>query len=136
MDLDQARQFVRSNHRAVLATGTSSGRVQQTPVLVAVDDEGRFTISSRETAYKVRNLRADPWAQVCVFTDKFFGQWIFIEGTAEVVSLPDAMPLLEDYYRNTAGEHDDWDAYREAMREQKRVLVRIHGHRAGPDRRG
>ncbi len=48
---------------AVLATRTATG-IQQSPVLVAVDESGRFVISSRETAYKTKNLRRDPWAQV------------------------------------------------------------------------
>jgi PPOX class probable F420-dependent enzyme len=85
MDLDRAREFMREHHRAVLANRRPKGGIQQSPVLVNVDDEGRAIISSRETAYKVRNLRADPWAQLCVFTDRFFGEWIWAEGTAEIV---------------------------------------------------
>jgi PPOX class probable F420-dependent enzyme len=136
MDLDAARGFVRTHHRAVLATRTRDGGVQQSPVVVAVDDDGRFVVSSRETAYKVKNLRRDAWAQLCAFTDDFFGDWVFVEGSAEVVSLPDAMDPLVDYYRRVAGEHDDWDAYRSAMQEQQRVLIRVEGRHAGPDRQG
>src|SRR5262249_53539776 len=73
VDLDQARAFMREHHRAVLATRPVGGGIQQSPVLVNVDGEGRAIISSRETAYKVRNLRHDPWAQACVVTDGFFG---------------------------------------------------------------
>ena len=98
MDLDRARDFVRSNHRAVLATRTPDG-IQQSPVLVGVDEEGRLIVSSRETAYKTRNLRRDPWAQLCVLNNGFFGDWLYVEGEAEVVSLPEAMEPLVDYYR-------------------------------------
>lgn len=91
MDLAEARAFLHKNHRGVLATRRGSGRIQQSPVLVNVDGEGRAIISSRETAYKVRNLRRDPWAQACVFTDSFVGQWLFVEGSAQVLSLPEAM---------------------------------------------
>lgn len=136
MDLDRARDFVRTHHRAVLATRTRDGGVQQSPVVVGVDDDGRLVVSSRETAYKVKNLRRDPWAQLCVFTDTFFGDWVVVTGTAEVVSLPEAMEPLVDYYRGLSGEHDDWDAYRSAMQEQRRVLVRIEPAHAGPDRQG
>jgi PPOX class probable F420-dependent enzyme len=136
MDLDKARTFVKTHHRAVLATRTTDDRVQQTPVLVAVDAEGRFVVSSRETAYKTRNLRRDPRAQLCVFTDRFFGDWVSIEGDAEVVSLPDALDGLVEYYRRTAGEHHDWDDYRAAMERDRRVLIRITAHRVGPDRQG
>jgi PPOX class probable F420-dependent enzyme len=136
MDLDEARQFVRRNHHAVLATRTPDGGVQQSPVLVGVDAEGRFVVSSRETAFKTRNLRHDPWAQLCVLNDRFFGPWILVEGSAEVVPLPDAMEPLVDYYRALSGEHEDWDEYREAMRRDRRVLIRVSATRVGPERRG
>ena len=127
---------MRHNHRAVLATRFPSGRIQQTPVLVNVDAEGRAIISSRETAYKTRNLRRDPWAQVCVFNDGFYGDWLWVEGRAEVVSLPEAMELLVDYSKRFPNPADDWDAYRERMERERRVLLRIELERAGPDRQG
>jgi PPOX class probable F420-dependent enzyme len=136
MDLDRARDFVRANHRGVLATRRPDGGIQQTPVLATVDAEGRVVISTRETAYKTRYLRRDPWAQVCVFTNRFFGEWIVVEGSAEVVSLPEAMEPLIEYYKSFPGENPDWDDYRERMRRERRVLVRITLERAGPDRRG
>jgi PPOX class probable F420-dependent enzyme len=136
MDLDQARDFVRSHHRAVLATRRSSGGIQQTPVAVGIDDEGHLVVSSREGAYKTRNLRRDPWAQLCVFTDRFFGEWVWVEGEVQVVSLPEAMEPLVEYYRAVAGEHPNWDEYRESMRQERRVLLRMHPHAAGPDRQG
>jgi PPOX class probable F420-dependent enzyme len=73
---DDAREFVASNHRAVLITRRSSGGLQTSPVLVGVDGEGRLVISTREGAYKTRNLRRDPNAVLCVFSDRFFGPWI------------------------------------------------------------
>ena len=135
MDLDRARDFVRSHHRAVLATRTGNG-IQQSPVLVGVDEEGRLTVSSREPAYKVKNLRADPWAQLCVLPDGFFGEWIYVEGEAEVLSLPEAMEPLVEYYRGISGEADDWDQYRAGMEQERRVIIRITPTKAGPDRQG
>ena len=136
MDLDEARRFLREHHRGVLATRGANGRVQQSPVLVNIDGEGRAIISSRETAYKARNLRRDPWAQACVFTDRFFGPWLYIEGRAEVLSLPEAMDPLIDYYKRFPDENPDWDEYRARMERERRVLIRIELERAGPDRRG
>jgi PPOX class probable F420-dependent enzyme len=136
MELDEARGFIRENHRGVLATRRGSGRLQQSPVLATIDGEGRVVISTRETAYKTRNLRRDPWAQLCAFTDRFFGPWVFVEGSAEVVSLPEAMEPLIDYYKRFPGENPDWDDYRERMERERRVLVRITPERAGPDQQG
>jgi PPOX class probable F420-dependent enzyme len=136
MDLDAARGFLRQHHRGVLATHGADSRIQQSPVLVNIDGEGRAIISSRETAYKVRNLRRDRWAQACVFTDRFFGRWIYIEGRAEVLSLPEAMDPLIDYYKRFPDENPDWDDYRKRMERERRVLIRINLERAGPDHQG
>ena len=135
MDLDEARAFVRKHHRGVLATVRRDGRPQMSPVSVGVDDEGRPVISTRETAYKVRNVRRDPTVSLCVMSDDSW-QWIQVDGTATVISLPEAMELLVDYYRSVSGEHPDWDDYRRAMEEQRRVILRIDMERAGPDRQG
>jgi PPOX class probable F420-dependent enzyme len=136
MDLDQARTFVRDHHRAVLATRTPGGGVQQSPVLVTVDGEGRFVVSSRETAYKTRNLRLDPWAQLCVLPDGFFGDWVYVEGRVDVVSLPEAEEPLVEYYRAASGEHPDWAEYRASLHDQRRVALLLTAERAGPDRSG
>lgn len=103
------------------------------PVAAAVDDVGRVLISTRETAMKVRHLRRDPHVALCVFTETFFGEWVQVEGEAEVISLPGAMELLVDYYRRIAGEHPDWNDYRSAMEREKRVIVRFTITRAGPN---
>jgi len=136
MDLETAREFARAHHRAVIATRTPDGGIQQSPVLVTVDDDGGFAVSSRETAYKTRNLRRDPWAQLCILNEGFFGDWVYVEGTVEVVSLPEATEPLVAYYRAASGEHPDWDEYRKSLVEQRRVLLRLIAERAGPDRRG
>jgi PPOX class probable F420-dependent enzyme len=136
MDLEQARTIVREQHHAVLATMKADGTPQLSPVTVGVDAEGRVLVSTRETAYKTRHLRRDPRAFVCVLPDGFYGRWIQLAGTAEVVSLPDAMEPLVDYYRSISGEHPDWDDYRAAMERERRVMVRITLASAGPDRQG
>ena len=133
MKADEAREFIAAHHRAVLATQRADGQPQLSPVLCAVDDDGRVIISTRETAIKTKNLRRRPHASLCVLNDNFFGQWVQVEGRAEIVSLPDAMDLLVDYYRRTAGEHPDWAEYRAAMERDRRVIVRVSIDRAGPD---
>ena len=136
MGPDDAREFVASNHRAVLITRRSGGGLQTSPVLVGVDGEGMVVISTREAAYKTRNLRRDPTTVLCVFSDSFFGRWMQIEGSAQIVSLPEAMEGLVDYYRRISGEHPDWDDYRRAMQQQQRVLLRVSIDKVGPSRAG
>jgi PPOX class probable F420-dependent enzyme len=132
MSAESAQQFLRAHHQAVLATTRADGRPQISPVLCAVDAEGRILISTRETAVKTGNLRRDPCASICAFTERFFGSWIQAEGPAEVISLPDAMDLLIDYYRLVSGEHPDWSDYRAAMVRDRRVIVRVTISRVGP----
>lgn len=137
MDLDAARAFAREHHRGIMATRHPDGGIRQSPIVAAVDDAGRVVVSSRETAYKVRYLRHDPWVQLCLFTDAFFGPWVWIDGTARIVSLPEAMEPLIDYRRRFRdAEGIDWDDYRARMERERRVLIRIDLQAAGPDRTG
>ncbi len=136
MEIEEARQFLRGHHRAVMATFRRGSGLQLSPVVTTADDRGRAVVSTRETSMKAHNLRRDPRASLCVFTDRFYGPWVRVDGSAEIVSLPEAMEPLVDYYRQVAGEHEDWDEYREAMRREQRVLIRIVIERAGPDRSG
>lgn len=136
MEITRAADFLRAHHRAVLATLRADGLPQLSPVVVAVDDQNRALISTRETAIKARNLARDPRASLCVMNDRFFGEWIQAEGRAELVRQPEALDLLVDYYRRISGEHPDWDEYRDAMRRERRLIVRISLTRAGPDRSG
>ena len=123
---------MRAHHLAVLATFRRDGRPQLSPVTAGVDDDGRIEISTREPSMKVKNLRRDPRVSLCLLTRSFFGEWGQVEGTAEIVEQPAALPLLVDYYRRISGEHPDWDDYRAAMEREKRVLVRFEIERAGP----
>lgn len=136
MDIDTARDFIRRHHHGVLATYYPDGRAQLSPVLAGVDEVGHVVVSTRETATKTRNLARDPRVVLCAFTEAFFGEWILIEGRADIVHLPEAMQPLVDYYRSISGEHPDWDDYRAAMVRDRRVLVRVAITRAGPDRHG
>jgi PPOX class probable F420-dependent enzyme len=133
MDIPQALDFLRTNHRAVLATTRADGSPQLSPVTVGVDADGLVVVSTRETAAKTRNLQRDPRAWVCGFSDGFFGPWVQVAGTTEIVSLPAALDGLVAYYRSIAGEHPDWDDYRRAMTAERRVLLRITPTSAGPN---
>jgi PPOX class probable F420-dependent enzyme len=103
MDLDEAREFIRGHHRAVLATMRKDGAPQLSPVTVGVDNEGAVVVSTRATAVKTKNVRRDARAWICVLRDEFFGEFVQVEGTVEVVELPDAMDGLVEYYRSISG---------------------------------
>ena len=136
MDVGEALYFVRSNPRAVLVTRRRDGRPQTSPVTAGVADDGTVVISSRETAMKVKNLERDPAASLCVLSEAFFGPWVQVDGSVEIVQLPEAMDGLVDYYRRLSGEHPDWDDYRAAMERDRRVLLRLTVIAAGPNRSG
>ena len=132
MDIADALEFIRANSQAVLATGRRDGRPQLSPVNVVVNATGQVVLSSRATAVKVKNLRRDPYASLCVTTTAFYGDWCQVEGSVTVVDLPEAMDGLVDYFRSASGEHPDWDEYRAAMVSERRVRVVIDVERAGP----
>jgi PPOX class probable F420-dependent enzyme len=133
VEISEAVEFVRHNHRGVLAVTRSDGRTQMSPVTGTVDGDGLVVVSSRETAYKVRSLRARPYAAYCGFTGQFIGApWVQVEGAARIISLPDAMAPLVEYYRSISGEHPDWDEYRTAMRDQGKSLIRVTIDTWGP----
>jgi PPOX class probable F420-dependent enzyme len=136
MDLQDALRFLRANHRSVLVTRKRDGDPQLSPINHGVDEQGRVVISSREPAYKVRNLRRDPRASLLGLNDGFYGEWVQVDGTVELISLPEAMELLVELYRQIQGEHPDWDDYRAAMVRDQRLIIAITPTSAGPDRAG
>jgi PPOX class probable F420-dependent enzyme len=132
MDAAEALAFARKNPHAVLATMKRDRTPQLSPVLVGVDSQDRLVVSTRESAIKTLNVRRDPRAWLCVLNDRFFGNWARLSGDVEVVSLPEAMEPLVEYYRSISGEHPDWDDYRTAMIKQRRCLIRVTPTKAGP----
>jgi PPOX class probable F420-dependent enzyme len=131
-----ALEFIRNNGRVILATQRRDGTPQLSPVLATVDADDRVVVSTRETAIKTQNLRRNPHASLCVINERFFGEWHTVDGTVEIVSLPEAMEPLLDYYRRSVGEHPDWDDYRAAMERERRVLLRLTVERSGPTKQG
>jgi|SRR5215471_3275913 len=137
IDLVRARKFLAEHHHAVLATRKKNGAVQMSPVTSGLDAQDRVIISSRETAYKVRNLRRDPGASVCVFTAAFHGGgWVQINGAAEVVSLPQALDGLIYLQHQVYGEHKSWPEFRDRMERERRVIICVMIESVGPSRRG
>lgn len=137
MEIGQAHEFLKNNHWGVLATRRKNGGLQMSPVTVGLDGEGRAVISSRETAYKVNNLRRDPRAAVCAFTNTFHsGGWVQVSGSAEILSLPHALDTLIHLHRQAYGEHKNWPDFHDRMAREKRVIIRITIEGVGPKVRG
>lgn len=129
---EQLLDFLRPRHRSVLITHKMSGGLQISPVTAGVDDEGRIVIATYPQRAKAANVRRDPHVSLCVLSDDFNGAYVQIDGTAEVLDLPDALEPLVEYFRCISGEHPDWDEYRDAMRRQGKSLIRITIDEWGP----
>jgi PPOX class probable F420-dependent enzyme len=137
VEIDRAKEFLTNNHYGVLATRRKNGDLQMSPVTCGLDSEGRAIISSRETAYKVNNLRRDPRAALCAFSKTFHGEgWVQVSGKAEIISLPQALDTLVYLQRQAYGEHNSWPAFHERMAREKRVIIRINIETVGPKVRG
>ena len=129
MEISDAIDFVRTHDRTVLSTRRKDGSPQMSAVNAGVVD-GLICISSRAMLAKVRNLRRDPRVSLLALMEGFYGGWVQIDGTAEIVDQPAALDLLVDVYRAIRGEHPDWNEYREAMVRDERVVIRVTPARA------
>ncbi|MFF8729941.1 PPOX class F420-dependent oxidoreductase [Streptomyces sp. NPDC015171] len=124
--------FVRPRHRALLITRRADGSPQASPLTCGVDDSGRIVVSTYPERAKTRNARRDSRVSLVVLSDEWNGPWAQIDGTAEVIGPPDSVEPLVEYYRNIAGEHPDWDEYRQAMIKQGKSIIRVTPHHWGP----
>lgn len=124
------RDLLADTRIGVLATIKASGMPQLSPVTPHYDrDADVILVSIAEGRAKTSNLRRDPRAALEV-TDASGYTWATAEGTATLIG-PGSDPngpevdALVDYYRQAAGEHPDWDEYRRAMVDDRRVLLRL-----------
>ncbi|MBQ0895924.1 PPOX class F420-dependent oxidoreductase [Micromonospora sp. U56] len=132
VDRDALIDFIRPRHRVLLMTTRSDGRPQSSPVSFGVDAEGRLVISTYPERAKAANIRRDPRVSACVLSDDWDGPWVQVDGTAEVLDLPDALEPLVQYFRGISGEHPDWNEYRQAMVRQGKSLIRVTIESWGP----
>ncbi|MEX1043997.1 MAG: PPOX class F420-dependent oxidoreductase [Acidimicrobiia bacterium] len=136
VDRPELEAFVRPRHHGVLLTTRRDGRPQASLVTMGLDGEGRIVVSTYPERAKTHNLRRNPTASMVVLSDDFGGEWVQVDGTAEIIDLPEALDPLVEYFRVISGEHPDWDEYREAMTRQGKCLIRITIERWGPIAKG
>lgn len=128
MDIAKALQFASATSNGVAIALKRDGRPQASNVTYLVDgDVIRF--SATEARAKIRNLRRDTRLSFYVGAADF-GSYVVLEGDATVTppatSTDDAtVDALVDVYRRIAGEHPDWQDYREAMVTDRRVVVTL-----------
>jgi PPOX class probable F420-dependent enzyme len=132
VDKEELLAFLRERHHMILLTWRRGGGVQGSPVTAGVDAEGRIVISTYPARAKAANVARQPTASVIVLSEDFNGPWVQVDGGAELITLPDALEPLVDYFRSISGEHPDWAEYRSAMTAQGKALIRITPTRWGP----
>jgi PPOX class probable F420-dependent enzyme len=132
VDREALIDFLRCRHKMVLLTPRADGGMQGSPVTAGVDSEGRVVISTYPERAKAANVARHGKASVVVLSDDFGGPWMQVDGDAELLTLPDALDPLVEYFRSISGEHPDWDEYRRAMQDQGKALIRITPTRWSP----
>jgi len=125
-------EFIRPRHRMIVITQRADGSPQASPVTGGVDDSGRIVISTYPERAKAKNARKRPDVSVVVLSDDFNDPWVQVDGTCEVLDVPDGLDAFVEYFRNISGEHPDWAEYRQAMVDQGKCLMRITPTRWGP----
>jgi PPOX class probable F420-dependent enzyme len=119
-DLD----FVRPHRHAVMITRRKSGDLQTSVVTAVAGPDGQVWVWSRRGTAKIANLTRDPRATLCI-VDEGWHNWTHVDATVAIVHQPEALPLLDDYYRHRHGhEHPNWDEWRQRMLAEGRVLFK------------
>jgi PPOX class probable F420-dependent enzyme len=137
---DALLKLLQTHDGGVLATLRGNGRPQLSNVNHHYyPEEGIIRVSVVEGRAKTANLRRDPRVAYHVTSDDRWA-WTVVEGVAELsptaADRQDAtVEELITLYRDVRGEHPDWEDYRRAMVEDRRIVLRIHiGHVYGQSR--
>jgi PPOX class probable F420-dependent enzyme len=127
---DKLLAVISNNKLGVLATIKQDGRPQLSNVSYHFDPRNQTVEASiTEPRAKTRNMRRDPRASLHVSCDDGWS-YAVAEGTA-ILTPPAASPhddtveALIALYRNIAGEHPDWDDYRRAMVDDRRLVMTL-----------
>ena len=129
MEIADGLEYVRQRQQGVLVTLKRDGRPQLSNIVYRVTDDGTIQISVTADRAKTNNLQRDGRASLHVTADDFWSYCV-IDGDAELMP-PAASPddatadAMVEYYRAMQGDHPDWSEYRQAMVDDRRLLVTI-----------
>ena len=136
MDIADAQEFLRHNHHGVLVARKRDDSLQMTLVSPVMGDDGRVTITARESTYKVKNIRRNPQVSLLVYGEKFNGSnYIQVDGKAEVIAQPQVMDIVLDWHRQIRGEPASWDEIRKKTLAEGRIAIRLTIEKVGPQKR-
>lgn len=144
---DELDSFLADKHHWILLTRRRDGRPQMSMVTGGLMADGRLGVASYPSRAKVKNVRRDPAVSVLAMGESFHHPWVQVNGTAEVLDVPDQLPAdggasdpalagFIEYFRCISGEHSDWDDYRQAMVDQGKSLISIEITDWGPISKG
>ncbi|MCP9270799.1 PPOX class F420-dependent oxidoreductase [Mycolicibacterium arenosum] len=127
---DKLLALISGNTLGVLVTVKRDGRPQLSNVVYHFDSRAvAIEVSVTEPRAKTRNLRRDPRASLYVRSDD---GWAYAVAEGDAILTPpaaaphdDTVEALVALYRNISGEHSDWDDYRRAMVDDRRVLLTL-----------
>lgn len=136
VDRAELEVFIRPRHHGVLLTTRRDDWPQSSLVTVGLGHNGDILVASYPERIKCINIRRNPRASMTVMSDAFNDEWVHVDGHAKVIDLPEALDGLVEYFEVIKGEHDDWEAYRQAMIDQGKVLIRLQIERWGPISKG
>src|SRR3954467_12077299 len=87
-------EFLRPRHRGMLATTRRDGRPQLSPVTCGLDPDGHIVVSTYPDRAKARNAPLAPRVSIVVQSDDWSGEYVQVDGSAEVLDMPDALDGL------------------------------------------
>src|SRR4051795_3048974 len=99
-DREGLLEFLPARSHPALLTPRGGGGPQLSPVTYGVDAQGRVVVSTYPQRAKVVNARREPAVSLCVLSADFDGPWVQVDGSAEVLDLPEALEPLVEYFRS------------------------------------
>ncbi len=134
MGLTDALRLARTRPLSVLVTIRANTRPQLSNVGHLVSDDGLIRISITADRSKYKNLMREPWAALHVARENFYA-YAVIEAEAELSAIAserddETVDELVAIHRGIAGEHENWDEFRAAMVNERRVVARLRPIRA------